>query len=316
MDLKSAWYDATATEVLATFVQRTLIAYPPGFAASPNTSTTTEHSTRPGIEIVPGRSNQMSSQAQGLVMDARSAEGKNPQATGLIPNPPKGDELYDRILKVQDALDFIADVGWHSPMSVWIITSHWRTLLEPEAPATTICDDENGDNELRAAEAARKPEDDNDNDTEGNDNDQDEDGDMGEGPAEPSQIMDAHARTENVGVAGQRPNMVDEFVYWLRLVSAPIYHAKVLYEKPLSAKIANVHFMVVDHPPPSEGLQPWREVIHSMYDKFKAREIIADLMEENPADSIFNNEDFESEGTVHREAILAMRPREERILSE
>ena len=201
-------------------------------------------------------------------------------------------------------------------MSVWIITSHWRTLLEPETPTNTICGDEKRDSELRAAEATRKPEDGDDNDTEGSDDDQDEDGDMGRGLVEPSQIMDAHARTENVRVARQYPNVVDEFVYWLRLVSAPIYHAKVLYEKPLSAKIANVHFMVVDHPPPSEGLQPWREVIYGMYDKSKAREIIADLMEENPADSIFNNEDFESEGTVHREAILAMRPREERILSE
>ena len=31
MDLKSAWYDATATEMLAKFVHRTLTAYPPGF---------------------------------------------------------------------------------------------------------------------------------------------------------------------------------------------------------------------------------------------------------------------------------------------
>ena len=31
LDLKSAWYDATATEMLSTFVQRTLTAYPPGF---------------------------------------------------------------------------------------------------------------------------------------------------------------------------------------------------------------------------------------------------------------------------------------------
>ena len=189
-------------------------------------------------------------------------------------------------------------------MSVWIITSHWRTLLEPETPTNTICGDEKRDSELRAAEATRKPEDGDDNDTEGSDDDQD-DGDMGESPVEPSQIMDAHAHTENVGVAGQHPNMADEFVYWLRLVSAPIYHAKALYKKPLSAKTANIHFMVVDHPPPSEGLQPWREVIHSMCDKFKAREIIADLMEENPADSIFNNAGFEFKGTVHCQAILA-----------
>ena len=31
LDLKSAWYDATATEMLAEFVRRTLTAYPPGF---------------------------------------------------------------------------------------------------------------------------------------------------------------------------------------------------------------------------------------------------------------------------------------------
>ena len=31
LDLKSAWYDATETEILAKFVRRTLTAYPPGF---------------------------------------------------------------------------------------------------------------------------------------------------------------------------------------------------------------------------------------------------------------------------------------------
>ena len=31
LDLKSAWYGATATELLAKFVRRTLTAYPPGF---------------------------------------------------------------------------------------------------------------------------------------------------------------------------------------------------------------------------------------------------------------------------------------------
>ena len=31
LDLKSAWYDTTAIEMLAAFVQRTLTAYPPGF---------------------------------------------------------------------------------------------------------------------------------------------------------------------------------------------------------------------------------------------------------------------------------------------
>ena len=30
LDLRSAWYNATATEMLATFVQRTLTAYPLG----------------------------------------------------------------------------------------------------------------------------------------------------------------------------------------------------------------------------------------------------------------------------------------------
>ena len=93
--------------------------------------------------------------------------------------------------------------------------------------------------------------------------------------------------------------MADEFVYWLRLAPAPIYHTKFLYEKPLLVEVANVHFMVAGHPLPSKGLQPWRETIHCMYDKFMARDIIADLMEESPVDSIFSNEYFEIKTTVH-----------------
>ena len=31
LGLKTAWYDATATEMLAKFVHRTFTAYPPGF---------------------------------------------------------------------------------------------------------------------------------------------------------------------------------------------------------------------------------------------------------------------------------------------
>ena len=35
LELKSAWYEATTTEMLAKFVRRTLAAYPPGFTPSP-----------------------------------------------------------------------------------------------------------------------------------------------------------------------------------------------------------------------------------------------------------------------------------------
>ena len=39
LDLKSAWHDATATEMLATFVQCTITAYPPSFTPPKATST-------------------------------------------------------------------------------------------------------------------------------------------------------------------------------------------------------------------------------------------------------------------------------------
>ena len=38
LDLKPAWYDATATEMLANFVRRTFTAYPPGFTSPENNS--------------------------------------------------------------------------------------------------------------------------------------------------------------------------------------------------------------------------------------------------------------------------------------
>ena len=41
LDLKSAWYDTTAIEMLAAFVQRTLTAYPPGFTPLEDVSTPT-----------------------------------------------------------------------------------------------------------------------------------------------------------------------------------------------------------------------------------------------------------------------------------
>jgi hypothetical protein len=41
LDLKSAWYDTTAIEMLAAFVQRTLTAYPPGFTPPEDVSTPT-----------------------------------------------------------------------------------------------------------------------------------------------------------------------------------------------------------------------------------------------------------------------------------
>ena len=47
LDLKSAWYDATATGMLATFVQRTLTAYPPGFTPPEVIDTPLPHSPSP-----------------------------------------------------------------------------------------------------------------------------------------------------------------------------------------------------------------------------------------------------------------------------
>ena len=41
LDLKSAWYDTAAIEMLAAFVQRTLTAYPPGFIPPEDVSTPT-----------------------------------------------------------------------------------------------------------------------------------------------------------------------------------------------------------------------------------------------------------------------------------
>ena len=82
----------------------------------------------------------------------------------------------------------------------------------------------------------KKLEDHDDNDTEGSDDDQDEDGGVGEGPVEPSQIMGARARTEGFGVAGRRPNVADEFAYWLRLASARLGRAAC--SKPLISSTA------------------------------------------------------------------------------
>ena len=45
LDLKSAWYDATATETLAKFVRRTLTAYPPGFTPPVDDGTPTPPSS-------------------------------------------------------------------------------------------------------------------------------------------------------------------------------------------------------------------------------------------------------------------------------
>ena len=45
LDLKSAWYVATVTEILAKFVRRTLTAYPPGFTPPEGNGTPTPPSS-------------------------------------------------------------------------------------------------------------------------------------------------------------------------------------------------------------------------------------------------------------------------------
>ena len=47
LDLKSAWYDTTAIEMLAAFVQRTLTAYPPGFTPPEDNGTHASPSPSP-----------------------------------------------------------------------------------------------------------------------------------------------------------------------------------------------------------------------------------------------------------------------------
>ena len=56
LGLKSAWYDATATEMLTKFVHRALTVYPPGFTPPQDNGTPTppscpSQSVRLGLEF-------------------------------------------------------------------------------------------------------------------------------------------------------------------------------------------------------------------------------------------------------------------------
>ncbi|KAA8914919.1 hypothetical protein FN846DRAFT_250612 [Sphaerosporella brunnea] len=78
-----------------------------------------------------------------------------------------------------------------------------------------------------------------------------------------------------------------EWVYWLRLVAAPLHYPFLFFAHALSRNTPNLYFRTLTYPPSSMDMKPWKEVVKTIYPDPEEHTVIID------------------DGVPHCEAVLA-----------
>jgi hypothetical protein len=116
------------------------------------------------------------------------------------------------------------------------------------------------------------------------------------------------------------PGMASQVLAWLRLISATLHYTQVLWSGNTVIRqyaMKNIEFQVVEYPDSSMELQPWREVIKSLYsdDEETARSTIEELVEryrlggshnQNNAANLVLARQWRFSGRPHCEAMLTV----------
>jgi hypothetical protein len=136
---------------------------------------------------------------------------------------------------------------------------------------------------------------------------QDDDEDEERGGLNPSDYIEAHTFIDP-----QKPSklaIAKEWVYWLRLVAAPLHYPFLFFAHGLSRNTPNLSFRFLTYPPSSMDMKPWKEVLKTIYpDPAEHTVIIQDVIKTygHPAGSnMISDPNFSFKGVPHCEAVLA-----------
>ncbi|KAF8535316.1 hypothetical protein BDD12DRAFT_893304 [Trichophaea hybrida] len=199
-----------------------------------------------------------------------------------MPGGPKC-RLKMNYMRTSTLLRFIEYFAWKSCLFKWMVTTYLPlSLLQSSDRGQVIKDDKD-----MAPEDEGKPAED-------------------EG-MESSEFPELYAVQDLESSTGNQRFLM-QFIYWLRLVSAPIHFVFSLYAD-RGTKIARITFHVLVYPPPSTELWPWEDVIRDLYpDTEDTRHVIEGLREEYgilQKANIISDPMYQFRGVEHCKAILA-----------
>jgi len=200
---------------------------------------------------------------------------------------PTDDVLRAALVKVYKTLWPLTMLAWYSELFEWYIT----VLLAPHHLGAGVFESVLEDVD-----------------------DRDEDGSEHESgfndPEEPHYPQPASEHPE----AHRNPpkNQVDagkEWVYWLRLVTAPIYYSiTLLGNRQGRGKSVPFVFRVIDCPPVSLQMKPWRQVVKDLFPQPSEHHTIIDELARrfgSGSNNLISDPSYTFRGGVHCEAMLA-----------
>ncbi|KAA8902717.1 hypothetical protein FN846DRAFT_74069 [Sphaerosporella brunnea] len=195
----------------------------------------------------------------------------------------------------------LARMAWKSPLFDWYVTAYLGHSIQTALAAdSVVADDEDhhggGDGLKPSADGAG-----------GDVDDQDDDEDEEQGGLDPSDYIEAHT-----SIVSQKPSklaIAKEWVYWLRLVVAPLHYPFLFFAHPLSRNMPNLSFRTLTYLPSSMDMDPWKEVVKTLYpDPQDHTVIIDDVIKTygHPASrNMISDPNFSFKGVPHCEAVLA-----------
>ena len=101
-----------------------------------------------------------------------------------------------------------------------------------------------------------------------------------------------------------------EWVYWLRLVTAPVHYSIVLQgNRQGRGKRVQFVFQVIDCPPVSSQMKPWRQVVKDLFPRPSEYHTIIDELARRfgsgSKPNLISDPSYTFKGCVHCEAMLA-----------
>ena len=211
--------------------------------------------------------------------------------------------LRDDLNDVYKVLRLLADMAWKSPLFEWYVSDY---LCHSIQAAITAGPAAFGDEGYRqCGEVPIAPDDEARLDIDEQDNEE-EDEELG--GLDPSDYIEAHRYIDS-----RKPGrlaLAKEWVYWLRLVSAPVHYPFVFRSNPLSWNTPNLSFRVLTYPPSSTDMMPWKEALRVIYpDPAEHAIVVKELARAHghPAGggNMISDPNFQFKGVPHCEAVLA-----------
>jgi hypothetical protein len=205
---------------------------------------------------------------------------------------PTKEELDEIINDVYVALRPLVYMAWRSDFFDWYITTYLRDSIQAGIQAVAVASADDDDNEDRKSDCDKR------------DNDEDDE-DYEEGGSEPSGYAEAHTSFELNKPDKQM--IAKEWVYWLRLVTAPLHYTHTVFAQTLSRHTPKLSFRLLTYPPSSPEMKPWKEVVKTMYPDPKEHEEIIEQVMTNCGDTtnMISDPNFSFKGVAHCEAVLA-----------